>query len=168
MKKISLLLASALLIMMLAACGSAGASSSPTPSSVSSAPANVEGALADLMAKVYEGIPEDELPALIDTELNAENSTYYAGVESSAYKEGLASEAMMNAVAHSVVLLRAESAEAAETLKDDVAANVDPRKWVCVEAEKVITDNIGDLVILIMASEAVAPQLHENFLALAQ
>lgn len=105
---------------------------------------------------------------LANMELTADNSVYYTGVESTEYKEGLASEAMISAVAHSVVLLRAESAEAAETLKDDVAANVDPRKWVCVEAEQVITDNVGDLVILIMASEAVAPQLHENFLALAQ
>ena len=167
MKKLSLLLAAALLAAMLAACGSAGASSA-APSSVSSAPANVEGTLEDLMTKVYEGIPEDELPMLANMELTADNSVYYTGVESTEYKEGLASEAMISAVAHSVVLLRAESAEAAETLKDDVAANVDPRKWVCVEAEQVITDNVGDLVILIMASEAVAPQLHENFLALAQ
>ena len=164
MKKISLLLTAAVLAAMLAACAPSSGASSSVPSS----PANVEGALADLMPKVYENIPEDELPALVNTELTADNSVYYTGVESTEYKEGLASEAMMNAVAHSVVLLRAESAEAAEALKEDVAASVDPRKWVCVEAEQVITDNVGDLVILIMASETVAPQLHENFLALAQ
>lgn len=47
-------------------------------------------------------------------------------------------------------------------------SNVDPRKWVCVEAEEVITDHIGDLVILIMSSKDLAPKLHENFLVLAQ
>lgn len=164
MKKLSLILAAALMLAMFAACG---ASSSAAPSS-SAAAVHVEGTLDELMTKVYEGIPENQMPALMNTELTADNSTYYTGVESTEYTEGLASEAMISAVAHSVVLLRAESEEAAEALKDEVAEKADPRKWVCVEAEQVITDNVGDLVILIMASEDNAPMLHENFLALAQ
>lgn len=163
MKKLSLILAAALMLAMFAACG---ASSSAAPSS--SAAVHVAGTLDELMTKVYEGIPENQMPALMNTELTADNSTYYTGVESTEYAEGLASEAMISAVAHSVVLLRAESEEAAEALKDEVAEKADPRKWVCVEAEQVITDNVGDLVILIMASEDNAPMLHENFLALAQ
>ena len=167
MKKLCVLLAAVMLAASFAACG--GASSSPASSAVSSSQsAHVDGTLEDLMTKVYEGISEDEMPMVANTELNADNSVYYTGVESSEYKEGLASEAMISAIAHSVVLLRANDEASAEKLKEDVKANVDPRKWVCVEAEEVITDNIGDLVILIMASKDLAPKLHENFLALAQ
>ena len=162
MKKLCLLLAAAMLAATFAACGASSSSVS------SSEAAHVDGTLEELMEKVYEGIAEDEMPMVGNTELTADNSVYYTGVESTEYTEGLASEAMIGSIAHSVVLLRAEDEEAAETLKEDVKANVDPRKWICVEAEEVITDNIGDLVILIMSDGTLAPKLHENFLALAQ
>lgn len=167
MKKLCLLLAAAMLAVTFAACGAS--SSTPASSAVSSSEAaHVDGTLEELMEKVYEGIAEDEMPMVGNTELTADNSVYYTGVESTEYTEGLASEAMIGSIAHSVVLLRAEDEAAAETLKEDVKANVDPRKWICVEAEEVITDNIGDLVILIMSDGTLAPKLHENFLALAQ
>ena len=161
MKKFCLFLAAVMLVSLLAACGGTSAASS-------SEIAHVDGTLEELMEKVYEGIGEDEMPMVANTELTADNSVYYTGVESSEYKEGIASEAMISAVAHSVVLLRAEDEAAAETLKEEVKTNVDPSKWVCVEAEEVITDHIGDLVILIMSSKDLAPKLHENFLVLAQ
>ena len=161
MKKICLFLAAVMLVSLLTACGGTSAASS-------SEIAHVDGTLEELMEKVYEGIGEDEMPMVANTELTADNSVYYTGVESSEYKEGIASEAMISAVAHSVVLLRAEDEAAAETLKEEVKTNVDPRKWVCVESEEVITDHIGDLVILIMSSKDLAPKLHENFLVLAQ
>ena len=167
MKKLCLLLAAAMLAATFAACGAS--SSAPASSAVSSSGvAHVDGTLEELMEKVYEGIAEDEMPMVGNTELTADNSVYYTGVESTEYTEGLASEAMIGSIAHSVVLLRAEDEAAAETLKEDVKANVDPRKWICVEAEEFITDNIGDLVILIMSDGTLAPKLHENFLALAQ
>ena len=84
-------------------------------------------------------------------------------MESTEYTEGLASEAMIGSIAHSVVLLRAEDEAAAETLKEDVKANVDPRKWICVEAEEVITDNIGDLVILIMSDGTLEMCIRDRY-----
>lgn len=167
MKKLCLILAAAMLAATLAACGAS--SSAPASSAVSSsAAAHVDGTLEELMEKVYEGIGENEMPMVANTELTADNSVYYTGVESTAYTEGIASEAMIGSIAHSVVLLRAADEASAETLKEDIKANVDPRKWICVEAEEVITDNIGDLVILIMSDGTLAPKVHENFLALAQ
>jgi len=48
-----------------------------------------------------------------------------------------------------------------------VEANADPRKWVCVEAEKKIVRQSGDVVILIMTSADLADRLDANFQALA-
>ena len=101
MKKFCLLLAIIVFVVSFAACGTASATSS-------SQAVHVDGTLEELMEKVYEGIAEDEMPAVANTELTADNSVYYTGVESSNYKEGLASEAMISAIAHSVVLIRAE------------------------------------------------------------
>ena len=119
MKKFCLFLAAVMLVSLLTACGEPSAASS-------SEIAHVDGTLEELMEKVYEGIGEDEMPMVANTELTADNSVYYTGVESSEYKEGIASEAMISAVAHSVVLLRAEDEAAAETLKEEVKTNVDP------------------------------------------
>lgn len=130
MKKLCLLLAAAMLAATFAACGASSSSVS------SSEAAHVDGTLEELMEKVYEGIGEDEMPMVGNTELTADNSVYYTGVESTEYTEGLASEAMIGSIAHSVVLLRAEDEAAAETLKEDVKANVDPRKWICVKRKR--------------------------------
>jgi len=124
------------------------------------------------MDKVFEGIPEDEMPMLMPADMNegskympltVDNSEYNVGVPRDAYKEGIAAESAISAIAHSVCLLRADSAEAAK----DVEANADPRKWVCVEAEKKIVRQSGDVVILIMTSADLADRLDANFQALA-
>ena len=162
MKKLCLLLAAAMLAATFAACGASSSSVS------SSEAAHVDGTLEELMEKVYEGIGEDEMPMVGNTELTADNSVYYTGVESTEYTEGLASEAMIGSIAHSVVLLRAEDEAAAETLKEDVKANVDPRKWICVEAESKIVDYSGDVVILIMTGADSAEAIHAAFTALAE
>ena len=92
MKKFCLLLAIIVFVVSFAACGTASATSS-------SQAVHVDGTLEELMEKVYEGIAEDEMPAVANTELTADNSVYYTGVESSNYEEGLASEAMISAIA---------------------------------------------------------------------
>ena len=74
--------------------------------------------------------------------------------------------AMINAVAHSVCLLRAEDAAAAEELAKAVEENADPRKWICVEAEKKVVEQRGDLVLLGMSGTDLADQIVANFQAL--
>lgn len=161
MKKIALMLAAVLAVLLFAACGTSA------PSSASAADANLEGTLEEIMEKLYEGIPEDQLPMLANTPITEETAEYTVGVTADTFKEGLASDAMINAVAHSVCLLRAESAEAAEELAKQVEEKADPRKWICVEAEEKIVDRIGDVVVLIMTSAENAEKIDANFKALA-
>ena len=67
MKKICLFLAAVMLVSLLTACGGTSAASS-------SEIAHVDGTLEELMEKVYEGIGEDEMPMVANTELTADNS----------------------------------------------------------------------------------------------
>lgn len=157
MKKWMLLLCMTVIGLMLVACGSNQKSDK-----------NLEGTLEEIMNKVYEGVPQDQLPAVSNAPITAEMSEAFLGkgVTSDRYKEAQTGDAMINAVAHSVCLVRANSIDDVEALKADIQANADPAKWICTVADKVIVDNIGDVVILIMSDEATAKSVHESFLNL--
>ena len=91
----------------------------------------------------------------------------FLGLESLKGAEGLASEAMIGSIAHSVCLLRAPEGTDIEALKAEIKEKVDPRKWVCVgvEREEVIVDNIGNLIIMIIDSN-VPEEFQKSFLEL--
>lgn len=123
---------------------------------------NIEGSLSDIMAKLYDGIPEDERPMMLENmELNSENFEYYAFADVK-YKEAIASESMTGSTAHSVVLIRLEDAKDSEEAVKAIKEKADPRKWICVEAENTYVLSKGDLVVLIMSNE-LAPKIKENF-----
>ena len=131
---------------------------------------NVEGTLEEIMTKVYAGIPEENLPALMDTPVDSETVEGFLGTTEVSFKEAVAREPMMSSVPHSVVLVRLNDAKDADAAVEKIKASVNPRKWICVEASNVIVKSKGDLVILIMAdtemtseSEALAPKLEANF-----
>ena len=157
-KVIAFALSLMLALSLFAGCGKSSSSSTAEQ-------ANLEGSLEEILAKVYDGITE--MPMTMEQELTEDNSEYNVGVARSEYVEGLASDAAINAIAFSVCLMRAESAEAAQTLAEQVEEKANPNKWVCVEAEAKIVDRIGDVVILIMADQTLADQLSDNFKALA-
>lgn len=187
MKKMAILMAMLTAMAVLASCNSGNdlpAESSTTESSMIESSVEVseeessteaepsegessenaeKSELETLVDSLYDGISQDNLPMLMTTPLTEENAEYMAGVPMSDFKEGVASEAAISAVAHSVVLLRANSAEEAADLAAKVEENADPRKWVCVEAEKVIVKTHDDLVLLIMSSTDNADTIAANF-----
>lgn len=124
--------------------------------------------LASIMAAVYKNVDQDHsYMHLATTEMTQDNVQYYLGLETLKMKEGLASEPMMTARAHSVCLVRLEDGVDVEKAKADILKNVNPRKWICVgvEPENVKVANIGSLVILVMDNDN-AQGLIDSFLAL--
>lgn len=123
---------------------------------------NIEGTLPEIMEKLYEGISEDEMPMFVENiELDSENFEYYAFADVK-YKEAIASESMTGATPHSVVLIRLEDKNDAESAVESIKEKANPRKWICVEAENTYVLSKGDLVVLIMSDE-LAPRIKENF-----
>jgi len=151
-KKILLTILCFVSILMITGCGSKKV--------------NIEGKLEDLMTKVYDGISEEDLPmALENRALTEENIEYYIGTKDIKWKEAVASESMTGSIAHSVVLIRmADDAtdKDIENAKKEIKEKVNPRKWICVEAEKVYVENKGNLIILIMSDDR-ADTLKTNF-----
>ena len=125
---------------------------------------NVEGTLQEIMAKVYEGINESELPMMMrNTELTKENIEYFIGTSDIDFKEALASESAVTTIAHSVILIRLNDAKQAEEVIAKIKENVDSKNLSYAEISNVVVKSKGDLVILIVRDEELTPRLEANF-----
>ena len=126
----------------------------------------IEGSLEELLAKVTEGVEPDIM--VMETPLTQENFSSYLFIDYVEGSEGLASDAAINAIAHSVVLLRLpEGADAAEIQKE-IEENLNPRKWVCVEAESSKVARHGNLILVAMSSKDAVNKAVSNFDALSK
>ena len=125
----------------------------------------VEGALTDLFAEIYKNTGV-EAPMLQEFVVDDANKAGMLGTDEVAIAEGLASEAAIMTIPHSMVLIRVPENTDIEKTKQLIRDNVNPRKWICVgvEADQVIVDSIGDLVFLVMSANAQA--YHDSFLKL--
>ena len=118
--------------------------------------------LTEVLDKVYAGVEED-MPKVMNMEITDENIAYYLGIESLDYKEGIASEAMNSSIPHSVVVVRVNDGVDIEQIKQEIKEKANPRKWICVEAESVIVESKGDVIILIMTNTDLAEKVQTNF-----
>ncbi len=116
----------------------------------------------EVIDKVMEGL-EDNSPMVSNTEVTKENMEYYLGTDTIDIEEGIASEPVMSSIAHSVVVIKVADGTDINAVKDKIKENVNPQKWVCVEAEKVIVENKGNIIILIMSNNDLATKIQENF-----
>ena len=88
------------------------------------------------MEKIYKNLPDDKKPGMLgDIEVNDENIEGFIGTADIEYKQALASEPGIGSIAHSVVLLRTKDNANIESIKTKIKENINPRKWICVEAE---------------------------------
>lgn len=117
----------------------------------------------EIIDKVYNNLNEDELPKMGNTEITKENMEYYLGVNNLDIIEGVASEPLRSSTAHSVVVFRVNDGVDVEQAKKDIKEKVDPRKWICVEAEQVIVESRGNVIILIMSTNDLSSKIQANF-----
>lgn len=104
--------------------------------------------------------------ATMNTPLDSENFSWFMFTDYIEGIEAVSSDAMINAVAHSVVLARVPEGTDIEALKSEIEEKADPRKWICVAAEKTEVAVHGDLILLVMSSEEVVDAVVANFEAL--
>ena len=133
--------------------------------------ANLEGSCGDILATVYEN-------ADLDAELREAMQYYetitideswemqFLGTEEADYTDAVCSLPAINVIPYQCVLLRVEDADEVEETKQLLAANADPRKWICVEAESVVIENVGDVILFVMADTETADAIKAAFLAL--
>lgn len=105
-----------------------------------------------------------ELPMLMQEPLNSENFEFFTFAKYVEGAEGMVSEPMMTSIAHSVVLVRLPEGADAGAFASEMESKADPRKWICVEAEKVKVTTKGNLVLLVMSTEDRVNAITSNFL----
>ena len=160
MKKFLSLILCAMMVLTLVACGSKDGGN---------AGSNKEGDTMDLTAmvdKLYEGISADNMPMVMTQEVPAdafEGVFFIPAVEGAT---GVMSEPMMSSVAHSVCILRVAEGTDVEATRAAIEANMNPRKWLCVEAEKSGVIANGNTILLVMTAEANYQTIVDNFNAL--
>lgn len=107
-----------------------------------------------IIEKIYEikdtGISVGDVPV----DLNDSDAVkYYTGLSDvSKIKEVAVSEAMIGSQAYSLVLVRLNQSKDAETVANEMLQGINPRKWICVEADDLQVVAQGDVVMLIMVS----------------
>lgn len=120
----------------------------------------------ELINKIYSNVPEETLPELQmeKMELNdldiVEYATGLASIEN--IEEIYRSEPMMSSQAYSLIVVKLKDSSNAEKIQTEMMNNVNPRKWICVTAEKICSISKGNIVALVMASDEWATPVFES------
>ena len=152
----------ALAVMTLAGCGN---------KEENGGSANLEGTCEEILAKVYENAELDAdlreaMSYYQNTPITEDMEEYILGTTDVDYTDSIYSAPMMSSVAYQCVVLRLEADENVDEAKQQLVDNADPIKWVCVEAESVIVENVGDVILYIMTDNTTAEAIKTAFLAL--
>ena len=157
MKKLICTLLALSLVLAMTACGKQTAEAT-TPETTAPEGALV-GSMEELLEKVIEARPVEFAGGVIPIDLTdtSEDGLWaiksYTGLEDeNQLKEAAAYEPMMGSLAFSMVMVRTKGGEDPKAVAESMKAGVDPRKWICVEADDVKAAGIGDVVMLIMVS----------------
>ena len=156
MKKLICALLALTLVLSMTACSKQAETTAPE----TTAPAgNLVGSMEELLEKVIEARPVEFAGGVIPIDLTdtSEDGLWaiksYTGLEdANQLKEAAAYEPMMGSLAFSMVMVRTKGGEDPKAVAESMKAGVDPRKWICVEADDVKAAGIGDVVMLIMVS----------------
>ena len=157
MKKLICTLLALSLVLAMTACGKQ-ATETTAPETTAPEGALV-GSMEELLEKVIEARPVEFAGGVIPIDLTdtSEDGLWaiqsYTGLEdANQLKEAAAYEPMMGSLAFSMVMVRTKGGEDPKAVAESMKAGVDPRKWICVEADDVKAAGIGDVVMLIMVS----------------
>jgi PBP1b-binding outer membrane lipoprotein LpoB len=155
MKKTLTLAFALLLVFVLAACGAF-------------APTEAAGdamTLEEIFATIQKDVPD--LPETATTALDESNYQYYLFTETPIEgAQALACDAIINAVAHSAVLVRVADGDDAQAIAETIRENANPNKWICVGAETVEVTVHNKTILLVMSTQETAEAMTANFDAL--
>lgn len=134
---------------------------------------NLEGTCAEILDKVYANADfdqefRDSMEYYESFTIDEENAEYIIGTADVKYTDSICSVPLMNATPYQCILLRVAEGQDMGQVKKTIEENADPRKWICVQAESTIVDNIGDMVLFIMAEKPIADAVEQSFKALAE
>lgn len=117
--------------------------------------------LMGILHQLVDGI-NDEM-AIAEDEIYTDSFEWLVGVP---YVDGayaVMSAPMMSSIAHEVILIELPEGTDVGAFAAEVEANLNPRKWVCVEAEKAWVKTSGQYVVKVMSDTEMADAVEANF-----
>lgn len=143
--------------------------------SVDKGTATLEGSCVEILNQVYEKAELD--PDLRDAmdrgyyetiTVDESMEEYLLGTTELNYTDSACSMPFANATAYQCIVLRLDESEDMVKAKQLLLDNADPVKWICVEAESVVVENVGDVLLYVMADEQTADAIKTAFLSLGE
>lgn len=152
MKKISVYILCAALLFLAACGGGSGGSAEKKGDTMT-------------LQEIFDAIQADveDLPMVESLVPDAESYVYYACIDPIEGAETLVSESVINAVPHSAVLIRVPEGTDVEQVAAELTEKANPRKWICVQAEKTLVRVHGRTLLLVMSFSETADALAVNF-----
>ena len=159
MKKVFALFCAAALAASLVACGSESSSPAstpaPTPEPTPAVTPDPNAPDAELSALVDSIYAEYEVPIMtMTTAVDVNDSTWlkpYTGLDDGSQLDAaVVSESAIGSQAYNLVLVRVADGVDAAQVADQMAAGIDPRKWVCVTADDIMVGSAGNIAMLVM------------------
>ena len=159
MKKVFALFCAAALAASLVACGSESSSPAstpaPTPEPTPAVTPDPNAPDAELSALVDSIYAEYEVPIMtVVTAVDVNDSTWikpYTGLDDGSQLDAaVVSESAIGSQAYNLVLARVADGVDAAQVADQMAAGIDPRKWVCVTADDIMVGSAGNIAMLVM------------------
>lgn len=135
--------------------------------------AKLEGSCEEILTKVYENADLDSdtreaMSYYMAMSIDETLEEYALGTDEVDYTDSVYSAPQMSSVAYQCVVLRLEPDENVEEAKQQLLDNVDPIKWLCVEAESVAVENVGDVILYVMGDAQTTNAIKTAFLALGE
>ena len=120
----------------------------------------------NLVNTVYTGL-EDNLPPTLNTQIvdvnNADVLKSFTGLTSNENIDAVvASEPMIGSQAYSFVLVKVKDGADADSIAKEMSENIDTRKWICVQAEKLYATSVDNLAVLVMSSDEWATPVYNK------
>lgn len=152
-KYLSVFLAAALALSLFSGC--AGTKSEPTETTAPAA--TVDGTMEELLNEIVTEQPVEFAGGVVTIDLTdtseeglwlVKNNT---GLDSaSVLTEAAVFEPMIGSIAFSMVMVRVAPGEDIKSVAEAMKSGINPRKWVCVEADDMLVTGYRDVVMLIM------------------
>lgn len=148
----------------------AAATTTPATTAATTRPSSPVGELTDVIEAIYKIKPVEISVQTMPVDLaDADAVKYNTGLTSAAkLTEASVSESMIGSQAYSMVLVRVKDSADLESVAKAMKEGIDPRKWICVEADDLRVVGAGDVVMLMMVSTdfkdmVTAEQMTEAF-----
>ena len=166
MKKMIAMMLALTVLFSFAACGSKPAEPTTAPTE---AAAKVEGTMEELLNKVVEIQPVEFMGGTMPIDLTDEsedglwNIKYNTGLDNADnITDAAVFGPMMGSMAFSMVMVRTAEDADVKAVAEGMKTGIDPRKWICVEADDLQVVSYGDVVMLIMV-DSTSGQTSQSF-----